>query len=152
MTVFEGGTKTAAFVYSPNEKFIPESRRGSTSDALGHVTDLFPTFLDLAGPHHRGPSCVVPFTTWRILRKREMPVHYIYMYMYIYILTANLLYADGTLGENKPLDGVDLWSAWTGGDGQTSPRKEMLYNIDPQGKCLTIEIYHPPSLLLYVTP
>ncbi len=40
MTVFEGGTKTPAFVYSPNDRIIPESRRGTSSDALGHGLSL----------------------------------------------------------------------------------------------------------------
>jgi arylsulfatase A-like enzyme len=37
--------------------------------------------------------------------------------------------AGAQLGKNKPLDGVDVWPAM--GDGQPSPRKEMVYNVEP---------------------
>jgi len=39
--------------------------------------------------------------------------------------------ANAPLGKNKPLDGMNVWS--TVAAGQTTPRKEMLYNLDPTG-------------------
>lgn len=48
-TVWEGGTRAAAFIHSPNRAIIPESRRGTESHALMHVTDWLPTLLGLAG-------------------------------------------------------------------------------------------------------
>ena len=48
-TPWEGGTRAAAFVYSPNPLIIPPPRRGTESHALLHVTDWFPTLLKMAG-------------------------------------------------------------------------------------------------------
>jgi arylsulfatase I/J len=48
-SVFEGGTRVAAFISSPNPHLIPVERRGTESHTLMHVTDWFPTLLDLAG-------------------------------------------------------------------------------------------------------
>ena len=49
MTPWEGGTKVGAFLPSADEDRIPRARRGTTGITLGHVTDLFPTLLGLAG-------------------------------------------------------------------------------------------------------
>ena len=48
-TVWEGGTKAAAFVHSPNPEIIPESRRGTESQTLSHVSDWYPTLIAMAG-------------------------------------------------------------------------------------------------------
>ena len=52
-------TKTAAFVHTENKELMPTARRGATSLTLGHITDVFPTFLNLAGgdasPTSTGP-------------------------------------------------------------------------------------------------
>jgi len=45
-TLFEGGVKTDAFVYSP---LLDKSLVGSWYEGLMHVTDWFPTMLELAG-------------------------------------------------------------------------------------------------------
>ena len=89
MTAWEGGTKSPSFIHSPNPNLIPENIRGTESHALGHVTDLFPTLLSMAG-------------------------------------------GDASPTETGPLDGIDLFSTWKSGSND-SPRKEMLYNIDPVG-------------------
>lgn len=39
--------------------------------------------------------------------------------------------ANARLEKNKPLDGLNVWSAISA--GQASPRKEMVYNIEPTG-------------------
>jgi arylsulfatase A-like enzyme len=44
-SLFEGGTKVEAFVYSP---LISEDLRGTTYGGLFHVSDWFPTILDMA--------------------------------------------------------------------------------------------------------
>ena len=44
-TIFEGGTKVDAFVYSP---LLKESQQGKVYEGLMHVTDWFPTILDMA--------------------------------------------------------------------------------------------------------
>ena len=49
MTPFEGGTRVAAFISSPNPSYIPAAARGTSSHALAHVTDLFPSICGLAG-------------------------------------------------------------------------------------------------------
>jgi hypothetical protein len=45
-TLFEGGTRVEAFFYS---KKLDDSRKGAEVNGLFHVTDWFPTILDLAG-------------------------------------------------------------------------------------------------------
>ena len=89
MSPWEGGTKSPAFIHSANRNLIPENLRGTESQALGHVTDLFPTLLGMVG-------------------------------------------GDTSPTKTGPLDGYDLYSAWKSGSND-SPRKEMLYNIDPFG-------------------
>jgi len=48
-TPWEGGTRAAAFVSSPNSALIPSARRGTESHTLIHVSDWYPTLLGLAG-------------------------------------------------------------------------------------------------------
>ena len=45
-TIFEGGTKVDAFIYSP---LLKESQRGKVYEGLMHVSDWFPTLIELAG-------------------------------------------------------------------------------------------------------
>jgi arylsulfatase A-like enzyme len=45
-SLFEGGTHVDAFIHSA---LIPEELRGSTYGGLMHVSDLFPTIMELAG-------------------------------------------------------------------------------------------------------
>lgn len=45
-TLFEGGTKVDALIYS---KLLKSSQRGTTYSGLMHVSDWFPTILDMAG-------------------------------------------------------------------------------------------------------
>ena len=45
-TLFEGGTRVDAFIYSP---LLPSKVVGSSYSGLMHVSDWFPTILDLAG-------------------------------------------------------------------------------------------------------
>ena len=45
-TLYEGGTKVDAFIQSP---LIPKKLHGTTYEGLMHVSDWFPTILDLAG-------------------------------------------------------------------------------------------------------
>lgn len=48
-SLFEGGVKVDAFIYSPSVSFIPTSQRGQLYPNLMHATDWFPTILQLAG-------------------------------------------------------------------------------------------------------
>jgi arylsulfatase A-like enzyme len=48
MTPFEGGTRVAAFISSPNVQYLPEASRGTSSHAWAHITDLFPSICGLA--------------------------------------------------------------------------------------------------------
>ena len=45
-SLLEGGTKVDAFIYSP---LLPAARVGAKYDHLFHVTDWFPTLMDLVG-------------------------------------------------------------------------------------------------------
>jgi arylsulfatase A-like enzyme len=77
-TLYEGGTRVAAFVNWPGKV------RPGTIQGMVHVVDMYPTLAALAG---------------------------------------------AKLGKNKPLDGMDVWSAIS--EGKPSPRSEIVYNVDP---------------------
>jgi len=53
----------------------------------------------------------------------DQPIHIVDMYPTLARLTGT------PLGKNKPLDGMDVWP--TRGEGKPSPRKEVLYDIEP---------------------
>lgn len=57
-SLFEGGTKVDAFIYAPT--FLPESSSysasGTTYNNLFHVSDWFPTILDMAGIEYTPPT------------------------------------------------------------------------------------------------
>ena len=48
-TLFEGGVRATAFVYSPSPAFIPVQRRNSSYDGLMHACDFAATALSLGG-------------------------------------------------------------------------------------------------------
>ena len=45
--LWEGGVRTAAFVYSPNKEIMPN--RGTVSNSLIHVSDWFDTMISITG-------------------------------------------------------------------------------------------------------
>lgn len=45
-----GGVRVDSFLYSP---LIPSSLQGTSYDGIMHVSDWFPTVLDLAGVHYK---------------------------------------------------------------------------------------------------
>jgi arylsulfatase A-like enzyme len=77
-TLYEGGTRVAAFVNWPG-KIKPGEIKG-----MIHAVDMYPTLAGIAG---------------------------------------------AKLAKNKPLDGMDVWSAF--GEERASPRNEVVYNVDP---------------------
>ena len=52
-TIFEGGTKVDAFIYSP---LLKDSQKGKVHEGLMHVSDWFPTMIELAGVPHNERS------------------------------------------------------------------------------------------------
>jgi arylsulfatase A-like enzyme len=48
-TNWEGGTRTRAFVHSPNQALLPAARAGTQYSGLLHVTDIYLTLLSIAG-------------------------------------------------------------------------------------------------------
>jgi hypothetical protein len=49
-----GGTRVDSFIYS--NSLIPSSARGSSYDGIMHVSDWFPTILDLADITYTAPT------------------------------------------------------------------------------------------------
>jgi arylsulfatase A-like enzyme len=52
-TLFEGGTKVDSFIYSPT---LLKDQSGIVYDNLFHVSDWFPTILDMAGASYDAPA------------------------------------------------------------------------------------------------
>eukprot|EP00911_Craspedida_sp_UC1_P000300 UC1_evm1s229 len=48
-TNWEGGTRVRSFVHSPNPALLPVSRVGTKYDGMMHATDVYQTFMSLAG-------------------------------------------------------------------------------------------------------
>ncbi|ESY89835.1 arylsulfatase [Mesorhizobium sp. LNHC209A00] len=83
-------------------------------------------YRDGKGSVYEGGTRVVALANWPGRVKpgevKEM-IHIVDMYPTM----AGL--AGAKLGKNKPLDGLDVWSAI--GEGKPSPRDEIVYNIEP---------------------
>ena len=47
-TMFEGGHRAAAFIWSANDALLPAVLRGSVHDGMIHITDWYPTMLSVA--------------------------------------------------------------------------------------------------------
>jgi len=106
------------------------------------------------GTNYEGGTRVVAFAIWpghiKAGTNNEM-MHAVDWYPTLIGL------AGGTLGRNKPLDGMDLWS--TVSEGKASPRTEIVYNVEPyraavrQGSWkLVWKIMLPSSVELYNIP
>jgi arylsulfatase A-like enzyme len=52
--LFEGGVKVDAFIYAP--ELLESSASGTVYSNLFHVSDWFPTILDMAGISYTAPS------------------------------------------------------------------------------------------------
>lgn len=69
-TLWEGGVRTHAFVYSANTEIIPRRLRGTEFDSMVHVSDLYPTLLEaasLAIPADSGPYPLDGLSFWGAL-------------------------------------------------------------------------------------
>ena len=66
-TLWEGGVRTHAFVFSPNTDLIPASLRGSAYHHMVHVSDWYPTVLEAMGldmPADTGPYDLDGVSFW----------------------------------------------------------------------------------------
>jgi arylsulfatase A-like enzyme len=119
-----------------NTLIVFQSDNGGTRDAMfaGAMTDMSKVVLPADnGPYrggkgtlYEGGTRVAAFASWPGHIKPgnvEGTIHTVDLYPTL----VNL--AGGTLGKNKPLDGMDVWT--TISEGAPSPRNEVVYNIEP---------------------
>eukprot|EP00930_Biecheleria_cincta_P073767 TRINITY_DN61057_c0_g1_i1.p1 TRINITY_DN61057_c0_g1~~TRINITY_DN61057_c0_g1_i1.p1 ORF type:complete len:688 (+),score=70.67 TRINITY_DN61057_c0_g1_i1:25-2064(+) len=111
-SVWEGGTKTPAFVFSADEELLPAAVRGTTNPGLGHVTDLLPTLVRLAGgdirPTSTGPlDGVDQWDSWRsrsvVSKRKDMVYNFdnIGLANYIILTSNDMLDATSILTPQK---------------------------------------------------
>jgi arylsulfatase A-like enzyme len=119
-----------------NTLIVFQSDNGGTRNAMfageGDMSNIrIPNdngpYRDGKGSLYEGGTRVVAIMNWPGRIKAggtvEGMVHVVDMYPTLVGL------AGGTFGNNKPLDGLDVWPAIA--DGQPSPRTEVIYNIEP---------------------
>jgi arylsulfatase A-like enzyme len=107
-----GGTRSNMFVGEAEVKGELPPNNGPYRDGKGSV--------------YEGGTRVVALANWPSRIKPGVVNDMVHI-VDIYPTLAGL--AGAQLGKNKPLDGVDVWPAIS--DGQPSPRKEMVYNVEP---------------------
>jgi arylsulfatase A-like enzyme len=120
-----------------NTLIIFQSDNGGTRDPkfAGAITDMSKVVLpadngpyrDGKGSLYEGGTRVVAFATWPGHIKEGSTVDEMIHTVDLYPTLVNL--AGGALGKNKPLDGMDVWG--TIAEGKPSPRREIIYNIEP---------------------
>lgn len=107
-----GGTRSNLFVGEAEVKGELPPNNGPYRDGKGSV--------------YEGGTRVVALANWPGRIKPGVVTEM----MHIVDLYPTLTGLGGaSLGKNKPLDGVDVWSAIT--EGQPSPRVDMVYNVEP---------------------
>ena len=90
-------------------------------------------YRDGKGTLYEGGTRVVTLANWPGRIKPgvvDEPIHITDWYPTFAML------AGGSTDKGKPLDGMDVWQ--TISEGAPSPRKEVLYNVDPMGGALSI--------------
>jgi arylsulfatase A-like enzyme len=117
-----------------NTIIIFQSDNGGVVNSLfsgdSKVTGQLPAdngpYRDGKGTLYEGGTRVAAFANWPgKVRPGTIQgmVHVVDMYPTLAAL------AGAKLGKNKPLDGMDVWSAIS--EGKPSPRSEIVYNVDP---------------------
>jgi arylsulfatase A-like enzyme len=84
-------------------------------------------YRDGKGSLYEGGTRVVALASWPGHIKEGMTVDEMVHTVDLYPTLVGL--AGGQLGKSKPLDGVDVWG--TISEGKTSPRSEIVYNVEP---------------------
>ena len=114
-----------------------QSDNGGTRDPMfaGAITDMSKVVLPADnGPYrggkgslYEGGTRVVALASWPGHVKGGITVDEMIHTVDLYPTLVDL--AGGQLGKNKPLDGMDVWG--TISEGKPSPRRELVYNIEP---------------------
>ena len=111
-SIYEGGTRTVAFVHGP--RWVRPSQRGSVSRGLVHLVDWYPTLLALAGGacdagNNNNSESADNDLHGAAEKKRE---------------------EDGPAGDlpRRPLDGMNQAEHLLA--GESAPRTELIYNIN----------------------
>jgi len=96
------------------------------AEVKGELPPSNGTYREGKGTVYEGGTRVVALANWPG-RVKPGVVNEMMHIVDMYPTFAGL--AGAELGKNKPLDGVDVWSAVS--DGKPSPRDEIVYNIEP---------------------
>jgi arylsulfatase A-like enzyme len=120
-----------------NTLIIFQSDNGGTRNPLfaGAITDMSNVVLpadngpyrDGKGTLYEGGTRVVALASWPGHIREGSTVNEMIHTVDLYPTLVNL--AGGSLGKNKPLDGMNVWS--TISEGKPSPRTEIVYNVEP---------------------
>lgn len=121
-------------VFSSDNGGVRSSMFSGDTKVEGDLPASNGPYRDGKGTTYEGGTRVVAFANWPGHVKAgvvDQPMHVVDWYPTFAKL------AGVTPSKNKPLDGMDLWS--TVSTGSASPRKEMLYNVDPMGGALRMD-------------
>ncbi len=120
-----------------NTLIVFQSDNGGTKNAMfaGSIADMSKVVIpcdngpyrDGKGSLYEGATRVVALANWPGHIKPGTTVEEMIHVVDMYPTLLNL--AGGSLGKNKPLDGMDVWG--TIAEGKPSPRTEIVYNIEP---------------------
>lgn len=127
----KGMRDNTLIVFSSDNGGVRSSMFAGDSKVEGGLPASNAPYREGKGTTYEGGTRVAAFANWPGHIKAgvvNQPLHMVDWYPTFAKL------AGATPTKNKPLDGMDVWS--TVSKGAPSPRKEMLYNVDPMGGAL----------------
>lgn len=127
----KGMRDNTLIVFSSDNGGVRSSMFSGDTKVEGGLPASNGPYRDGKGTTYEGGTRVAAFANWPGHIKAgvvNQPMHMVDWYPTIAKL------AGVKPAKNKPLDGLDVWS--TVSTGSASPRKEILYNVDPMGGAL----------------
>lgn len=127
----KGMRDNTLIVFSSDNGGVRSSMFAGDSKVEGGLPASNAPYREGKGTTYEGGTRVAAFANWPGHIKAgvvDQPLHMVDWYPTFAKL------AGATPTKNKPLDGMDVWP--TVSKGAPSPRKEMLYNVDPMGGAL----------------
>lgn len=126
----KGLRENTLIVFSSDNGGVRSSMFSGDTKVEGDLPASNGPYRDGKGTTYEGGTRVAAFANWPGHIKAgvvDQPMHLVDWY-------PTLAKLAGAAAPQKPLDGMDVWAAVS--TGAPSPRKEMLYNVDPMGGAL----------------